>query len=97
MNARLARMVAVSVLLVTASAVSFAAGGSNPAQSKQDRQHDQDSTMMDMGGMMDSCPMMGASAGMDAKTALRMRGEMMRAMGDIMLKYSEQAGSAPSK
>jgi hypothetical protein len=41
--------------------------------------------------------MMGASAGMDPKTALRMHGEMMRAMGDIMLQYSEQAGSSPSK
>ncbi|WP_260426589.1 hypothetical protein [Burkholderia sp. Bp9142] len=96
MYAKLVRMAVVSAMLVTASAVSFAAAGSNPGPSTQDRQHGHGS-MMGMDGMMGSCPMMGASAGMDPKTALRMHGEMMRAMGDIMLKYSEQAGSAPSK
>lgn len=97
MNAKLVRMAVVSAMLVTASAVGFAAAGSNPGQSTQDRQHGHGSMMMGMDGMMGSCPMMGAAAGMDPKTALRMHGEMMRAMGDIMLKYSEQAGSAPSK
>ncbi|RQY93817.1 hypothetical protein DF016_10770 [Burkholderia stagnalis] len=97
MNASLVRTVVVSALLVTASAVSFAATGSNPGHSKQDQQQGQGSMMMGMGGMMGSCPMMGASAGMDPKTAMRMHAEMMRAMSDIMLKYSDQAGSAPSK
>ncbi|MFM0420643.1 hypothetical protein [Paraburkholderia strydomiana] len=49
------------------------------------------------GGMMGSCPMMGGNMGMDPKTAMRMHGEMMKAMGDIMLKYSDQAGTSPSK
>jgi len=53
--------------------------------------------MMGMGGMMGNCPMMGGTAGMDPKTAMKMHGEMMRAMGDIMLKYSDQAATAPSK
>ncbi|TAM04951.1 MAG: hypothetical protein EPN70_09920 [Paraburkholderia sp.] len=97
MNARLVRIAAVSALLGTASAVSFAAAGSNPGHAKPDQQQGQGSMMMGMGGMMGSCPMMGASAGMDPKTAMRMHAEMMRAMGDIMLKYSDQAGSAPSK
>jgi hypothetical protein len=90
-------MAVVSALLVTASAVSLAAAGPDMGPSTQDQQHGQGSMMMGMGGMMGSCPTMGASAGIDSKTALRMHAEMMRAMGDIMLKYSNQAGSAPSK
>lgn len=43
------------------------------------------------------CPMMGGTNGMDPKTAMRMHAEMMRAMSDIMLKYSDQAGTALSK
>ncbi|MFL9888264.1 hypothetical protein PQR66_34940 [Paraburkholderia agricolaris] len=49
------------------------------------------------GGMMGSCPMMGSNMNMDPKTAMRMHGEMMKAMGDIMLKYADQAGTSPSK
>ncbi|MEZ2307226.1 hypothetical protein AB6809_11415 [Paraburkholderia sp. RCC_158] len=46
---------------------------------------------------MGSCPMMGGNTGMDPKTAMRMHGEMMKAMGDIMLKYADQAGTSPTK
>lgn len=53
--------------------------------------------MMGTGGMMGGCPMMGGTNGMDPKTAMRMHAEMMRAMSDIMLKYSDQAGTALSK
>ena len=63
--------------------------------SAQDREHGHGSMMM--GGMMGGCPMMGGSAGLDSKTAMRMHAEMMRAMSDIMMKYSDQAGAAPSK
>ncbi|WP_272544886.1 hypothetical protein PPH94_019455 [Burkholderia cepacia] len=98
MNATFIRAAAATVLLVTASGGSFAAAGSNPGTSSQDRKHDQGAMMMGMGGgMMGSCPMMGINAGMDPKTAMRMHAEMMRAMSDIMLKYSDQTGSAPSK
>ncbi|TES60902.1 hypothetical protein E2P84_43945 [Burkholderia cepacia] len=97
MNATFVRTAVACALFTAASAASYAAGGTGQNPSAQDRQHGQGSMMMGMGGMMGSCPMMGASAGMDPKTAMRMHAEMMRAMSDIMLKYSDQAGAAPSK
>ena len=47
--------------------------------------------MMDGGmmGMMSGCPMM-MGAGLDRKTAMRMHGEMMRAIGDILVKYADK-------
>lgn len=99
MNAKMVRTLALSIALLGASAVSMAAagagGGGSPGSSSQSREHG--SMMMGTGGMMGGCPMMGGTTGMDPKTAMRMHGEMMRAMGDIMLKYSDQAGAAPSK
>ncbi|WP_235513383.1 hypothetical protein [Burkholderia pseudomallei] len=95
MNTRHARMAVLSTLLLAASAVSFAAAGSSSSSAAQDREHGHGSMMM--GGMMGGCPMMGGSAGLDPKTAMRMHAEMMRAMSDIMMKYSDQAGAAPSK
>ncbi|MFL9944340.1 hypothetical protein [Paraburkholderia graminis] len=101
MNTKFLRALGLSTLLLTASVASLAAAGGSasnkPGTSAQGRGHGpMMDGMMDMGGMMGSCPMMGASAGMDPKTAMRMHGEMMRAMGDIMLKYSDQAGTVPS-
>ncbi|GAB2910030.1 hypothetical protein GCM10027278_33670 [Paralcaligenes ginsengisoli] len=50
------------------------------------------------GGMMSACPMMGAGAALSGKAAMQMRGEMMRAMGDIMIKYADKLETpAPSK
>ncbi|OQD24675.1 hypothetical protein UE98_12335 [Burkholderia cenocepacia] len=95
MNAKHARMAVLSTLLVAASSVSFAATGSASGTSAQDREHGHGSMMM--GGMMGGCPMMGGTAGLDPKTAMRMHAEMMRAMSDIMTKYSDQAGAPPSK
>ena len=95
------RAAALSALLLTTVTVAMAAGGTgnNPSSPAQTREHS--SSMMGMGGMgggmMGNCPMMGGNTGMDPKTAMRMHGEMMRAMGDIMLKYADQAGTAPSK
>lgn len=43
------------------------------------------------GGMMGA--MMGAGAHLNPATAMRMHGEMMRAMGDILIKYADQAGA----
>lgn len=40
-------------------------------------------------GMMGNCPMMG-EGGPNAKVMMQMRGEMMRAMGDIMIKYADK-------
>ncbi|WP_269495730.1 hypothetical protein [Castellaniella sp. S9] len=42
------------------------------------------------GDMMSSCPMMGAASGANSKVTMQMHGEMMRAMGDIMIKYAEK-------
>lgn len=43
-----------------------------------------------MMGMMGGCPMMGAGSGPNAKVMMQMHGEMMRAMGDIMVKYADK-------
>ncbi|KDR28406.1 MULTISPECIES: hypothetical protein [Caballeronia] len=97
MNTKTVGALIVSAVLLGASAVSMAAGAgvnNSPGSSSQSREH---GPMMGMGGMMGGCPMMGGTAGMDPKTAMKMHGEMMRAMGDIMLKYSDQAAGAPSK
>lgn len=96
MNAKLVRTAVLSILLLSVSAVSVAAAGASPGSAAQDREHGHGS-MMAMGGMMGGCPMMGGSAGMDPKTAMRMHAKMMRAMSDIVLKYSDQMGGAPSK
>jgi hypothetical protein len=101
MTTKFLRAVGLSALLLTTVTVAMAAGGTgnNPSSPAQTREHS--SSMMGMGGMgggmMGGCPMMGGNMDMDPKTAMRMHGEMMRAMGDIMLKYSDQVGTAPSK
>ncbi|MBZ0225378.1 MAG: hypothetical protein K8F51_05320 [Comamonas sp.] len=43
------------------------------------------------GGMMGACQGMMGGAGLDSATAMRMHGEMMRAMGDILVKYAGKA------
>ncbi|NYT61028.1 hypothetical protein H0A66_01625 [Alcaligenaceae bacterium] len=51
-----------------------------------------------MMGMMGGCPMMmGAQSGLNGKVMMQMHGEMMRAMGDIMMKYADklEAPAAP--
>jgi hypothetical protein len=103
MNAKLLLTTSLSTLFLGASAVAMAVGGvatSEPNTRPQTQGHG--SSMMGGmggmgGGMMGSCPMMGGNAGMDPKTAMRMHGEMMRAMGDIMLKYSDQVQAPQSK
>jgi hypothetical protein len=103
MNAKFLRATALSVLLLTTSAVTLAetgAGtGNSPGSSAQNREQHGSMMggMMGSGGMMGNCPMMGGNMGMDPKTAMRMHAEMMRAMADIMLKYSDQVGTTPSK
>lgn len=97
MNARHSRMAVVFTLLLAGSAVSVAAGGSSSGSVVRDHDDGHDHGSMMMGGMMGHCPMMGESGGLDPKTAMRMHAEMMRAMSDIMMKYSDQAGAAPSK
>lgn len=43
-----------------------------------------------MMGMMGNCPMMNAEGGSNGKVMMQMRGEMMRAMGEIMIKYADK-------
>lgn len=49
------------------------------------------------GGMMQGCSMMGQLPPGNEKLALQMHGEMMKAMGDIMLKYADKVQATPSK
>lgn len=48
------------------------------------------------GGMMGGCPMMGAATGANGKVMMQMHGEMMRAMGDIMIKYADKLEMPPA-
>ncbi len=49
-------------------------------------------------GMMKGCPMMmGQLPPGNEKLEMQMHGEMLKAMGDIMLKYAGQIQSQPSK
>jgi hypothetical protein len=49
-----------------------------------------------MMGMMGGCSM-AMGAGLDRKTAMKMRGEMMRAMGDILIKYADKIQEPAAK
>ena len=49
-----------------------------------------------MMGMMGGCPMMGSGSGPNGKVMMQMHGEMMRAMGDIMVKYADKLEVQPS-
>jgi hypothetical protein len=46
------------------------------------------------GGMMGMMPMMMSGDAKQQAEMMAMRGEMMKAMGDIMLKYAQRAQSA---
>ncbi|MER1969162.1 hypothetical protein [Castellaniella sp. GW247-6E4] len=48
-----------------------------------------------MMGMMGGCPMMGSEGGPNGKVMMQMHGEMMRSMGEIMMKYADKL-EAPS-
>lgn len=65
---------------------------SGPSGMSHMTQGGMDSGMMRGGmmGMMGGCPMMGASSGANGKVMMQMHGEMMRAMGDIMMKYADK-------
>lgn len=104
MNAKSLLTAALLTLSLGTGAVAMAASGTGNDASHQPQTREHGSNMMGGmgmggmgGGMMGSCPMMGGNSGMDPKTAMRMHGEMMKAMGDIMLKYADQAGTSPSK
>jgi len=58
--------------------------------------HDRGSSMMG-GEMMRNCPMMGQLPPGNEKLAMQMHGEMMKAMGDIMLKYADKIQAPAAK
>lgn len=49
-----------------------------------------------MMGMMGGCPMMDLASGPNGKIMMQMHGEMMRAMGDIIMKYADKLQAPPS-
>ncbi|SAK92887.1 hypothetical protein AWB81_05055 [Caballeronia arationis] len=104
MNSKPLLTASLLALSLGTGAVTMAAGGTGNDASRPPQTREHSPSMMGGmgmggmgGGMMGSCPMMGGNMSMDPKTAMRMHGEMMKAMGDIMLKYSDQAGTSPSK
>ncbi|MBV6273763.1 hypothetical protein KVP09_12705 [Alcaligenaceae bacterium CGII-47] len=64
--------------------------GAQMGQMKPKRMQDHGMMGGGMMEMMGSCPMMGANSGANSKVMMQMHGEMMRAMGDIMIKYADK-------
>ena len=92
------------ISLLAGSGLSIAAD-SHSATSSRSATHDPSMMSGQMmndhmkGGMtMHGCPMMmGQLPPGNEKLAMQMHGEMMKAMGDIMLKYADKFQPAPSK
>ncbi len=106
MNIRRVAVPLLTVVLLAGSGWSVAAGSRDPAGSAPPSMHGQ--SMM-MGGQMMGNHMMG-SAGMNGcsmtmgqlppgneKLEMQMHGEMMKAMGDIMLRYADRIQTPSSK
>jgi hypothetical protein len=96
---RLAAMTLAIALLGTST---WSAAASPP----QPGMHDGGSSMMGEGmmgggmmgkGMMSNCSMMGQLPPGNEKLEVQMHGEMMKAMGDIMLKYADKIQVPPAK
>jgi hypothetical protein len=90
----------LALALLGASGLSAAASALQPAM------HDHGNAMMGDGmmgkgmtgkGMMSNCPMMGQLPPGNEKLAMQMHGDMMKAMGDIMLKYADKIQTPPAK
>ncbi|MCX4151678.1 MULTISPECIES: hypothetical protein [Paraburkholderia] len=76
-------------------------GFSSAAGTPPSGMHDHGGAMMGggmmSGEMMRSCPMMGQLPPGNERLAMQMHGEMMKAMGDIMLKYADKIQTPPAK
>ncbi len=82
----------VAIALVLVVAVSFAQQPPAPQPGASGHQPPMQGGMCPMmgGGMMGSMPMMGMMGGQgDSPRTMQMRGEMMKAMGDVMIKYGK--------
>jgi hypothetical protein len=106
MNAKLLLVVPLSALLLSTSGLSMAGGGGGNTYPKaQPEMQGRGGSGMDGmtghgandGDMMGRCPMMGGGSHMDSRNSMQMQGEMMKAMGDIMLKYAGRLDTSPSK
>ena len=101
MNTRRLAAALLTVALLGSSGWSVAADSRHAPGAPQSGMHDpsmMDGAMMGGGGMMKSCPtMMGQLPPGNEKLAMQMHGEMMKAMGDIMLKYADRIPTPPSK
>lgn len=95
MNTKRLAAVTLALALLGASTWSTAASPPQPAM------HDHGSAMMGDGmmgkGMMGNCSMMGQLPPGNEKLAVQMHAEMMKAMGDIMLKYADKIQTPPAK
>ncbi|MFM0268192.1 hypothetical protein [Paraburkholderia sediminicola] len=95
MRTKCVAAVLLALALLGTSGLSTAAG------TPPSGMHDHGGAMMG-GGMMSgermrSCPMMGQLPPGNEKLAMQMHGEMMKAMGDIMLKYADKIQTPPAK
>lgn len=105
MNIRLFFVTPLLVITLLAGSGLSIAGDSHSATSSRSGTHDPSMMSGQMmndhmkGGMtMRGCPMMmGQLPPGNEKLAMQMHGEMMKAMGDIMLKYADKIQPAPSK
>lgn len=101
MNTRRLVAALLTVALLGSSGWSVAADSRHAPVAPRSGTHDpsmMDGAMMGGGGMMKSCPMMmGQLPPGNAKLAMQMHGEMMKAMGDIMLKYADRIPTPSSK
>ena len=107
MNTKRLLAASLSALLLGVSGISLAATSAGNDASMM--QHESPSTVhgtqgssmmgnMMGGGMMGNMMgsgMMGAEAGLSRKAAMQMHGEMMRAMGDILIKYADKVETPP--
>ncbi|KLU20500.1 hypothetical protein EOS_41060 [Caballeronia mineralivorans PML1(12)] len=90
MNTKRLAFVPLTLALLSASTWSTAATSPQPCMS------DHGSSMMS-DGMMGKGMMMGHLPPGNEKLDMQMHGEMMKAMGDIMLKYSDKIQTPPAK
>lgn len=104
MNTRRLAVPLLALVLIGSSGWSVAAESHTPTGTPQSGMHDPSmmhGQMMEghmMGGaMMKDCPMMGQLPPGNEKLAMQMHGEMMKAMGDIMLKYADRIQTPLSK
>ena len=94
----------LALVLLGSSGLSIAADSQISTGTPRSGMHDQSMMHGQMmgghmmgGGMMKDCPMMGQLPPGTEKLAMQMHGEMMKAMGDIMLKYADKIQTPPSK